>query len=460
LRDPERERVLGLLKRHGHAPTSFQVLEPGLSYWFCGDACVAYADVHGAWVTAGEPICAPDQRAQVAQAFVRAAQGHGRRARFFHVSESFVHVTGLGSTQIGEQPHWDPSIWEGTLASARSLREQLRRARAKGVRVRSVTAREMGDRESAVRKGCEALIQRWLASRGMSPMKFMVLLHPFEFPEERRFVVAEREGAIVGLASAIPVYARGGFFVEDLLRDPKAPNGTAELLVDAMFRFLAEEGCHYATLGLAPLSGEVNRVLAATRDYTARLYNFAGVRAFKEKLRPISWEPVHLAYPAHEYGVLALRDVLAAFAPGGLVRFALNSLVHQRTLATALLAGLLVPWTLGLALMDTARWFPSLTVQYAWVAFDVLLIALMLSLVRKWRARVATWVVALTTLDALLTTLQVLAWNVWTARSAFDWTLVLLACTGPLLAAAFFWTTRLVAVGERFRLRGGERPDA
>jgi hypothetical protein len=41
----------------------------------------------------------------------------------------------------------------------------------------------------------------------------------------------------------------------------------------------------------------------------------------------------------------------------------------------------------GLALADTRVWFPNWRVQWAWVAFDVLLIALMFSLGRRWRAR-------------------------------------------------------------------------
>jgi hypothetical protein len=102
--------------------------------------------------------------------------------------------------------------------------------------------------------------------------------------------------------------------------------------------------------------------------------------------------------------------------------------------------------------VDTATWFPSATVQYAWALFDVVLVSLMLSLVRRWRARVATLVVVLTTLDAALTTVQVLLWNVWTARTWLAWGLVLLGCAGPLLAATFFWSTRVVAMqGGRLR---------
>jgi phosphatidylglycerol lysyltransferase len=446
-------RVLALLQRFGREATSFQILEPGLTYWFFDDlAVVAYTDLGSAWVAAGEPVCEPARTAEIVARFRSAAEQAGRRVRFFHVSHEFTERAGLAYTHVGELPTWDPSAWQATLQGAKSLREQLRRARNKGVTTRVVDGAEIGDPSSPLRLRCDALVRRWLGNKGMGELKFMVRVHPYGFPRERRYVVAERDDRLLGLAIAIPVYQRQGWFIEDLLRDDGAPNGTAELLVDTLMRQFASEGSRYATLGLAPLAGEVRPLLALTRNYTTRLYNFPGVRSFKEKLRPRQWDPVYLAYPRGEFGVLAMRDVLAAFTPDGLVRFGLETLVHQRTLATLVLALLLVPWTLALLLIDTATWFPGAGVQYAWAGFDLLLIGLMLSLARRWRARVAELVVLLTTLDALLTTVQVLLWNVWTARTLAAWALVVLGCAGPLLAATFFWSTRVVAMrGRRMR---------
>jgi phosphatidylglycerol lysyltransferase len=450
--DLDRQRVLSLLKRFGREATSFQLLEPGLLYWFDGDdACVAYCEVPGAWVTAGEPLCELSARSAVVERFAQAAAGEGKRVRFFHVGEAFCKDAGLWRTHIGEQPYWDPAEWESTLTASKSLREQLRRAKAKGVSVREVQAVELQDEASPMRTACDALIRRWLAARGMHELKFMVHVHPFSFADERRYIVAERAGALVGFAASVPIYKTDGWFLEDLIRDEDAPNGTAELLVDRTLRTIAKEGARYFTLGLAPLAGEVSPLLAFTRKHTRSLYNFPGVQRFKEKLRPRAWVPVYLAFPRGELGVLAMADVLAAFAPSGLFSFAVDTLVHQRTLATAVLAVLLVPWTFLVGFAHTPTWFPSTGVQLAWVAFDVLLIALMASLVVKWRARVADWLSLLTRLDALLTTLQVLFWNVWTARRPSHWLLVVLGCTGPLLASLFFRRARLLA------LRGGVR---
>ena len=57
----------------------------------------------------------------------------------------------------------------------------------------------------------------------------------------------------VGFLSLVPIYARDGFFLEDLIRTPMAPNGTTETLIDEAMRMLANEDKSYAILGLSPL---------------------------------------------------------------------------------------------------------------------------------------------------------------------------------------------------------------
>ncbi len=323
--DPdERARVLALLKRHGWNATSFQVLEPGYRYWFdaAGRGCVAYVDTGAAWVVAGAPIASGDDLGDVAVAFAEAARAAGRRAAFFGTERRFVESAPLGVLAVGEQAVWDPRAWDASVRASRSLREQLRRARAKGVRVRAVTAEELA---GPLRPALEALAEAWLASRAMATMGFLVRLDLFSFAGERRWFVAEHDGRVCAALGCVPVYSRGGWLFEDLLRHPSAPNGTADLLVDAAMRTLAEEGAAWATLGLAPLSGEVSGWMRAARAWGRPLYDFDGVRAFRARLRPHRWEPVFLSYPRGQHGAVAIVDALRAFAGGSFVRFALDS---------------------------------------------------------------------------------------------------------------------------------------
>src|SRR5690606_14525989 len=195
----------------------------------------------------------------------------------------FQDTVGWSALRIGDQPVWAPEDWPSVVRASKSLREQLRRSRAKGVVVRALEVGELAPGH-AVRARLDALIRRWLATKQIAPMGFLVQLDPFSFPEEKRYFIAERDGEIVGFLAVIPVYARGGWFFEDLLRDPSAPNGTVELLVDAGMRAAAAENVEQVTLGLAPLAGEVSPWLRFARRWGKPLYDFEGLHTFKSKL--------------------------------------------------------------------------------------------------------------------------------------------------------------------------------
>ena len=68
--------------------------------------------------------------------WLRQAREEGRRICFFGTERRFADAVSYLSVPVGEQPVWDAAEWPATLASSRSLREQLRRARARGVTVR------------------------------------------------------------------------------------------------------------------------------------------------------------------------------------------------------------------------------------------------------------------------------------------------------------------------------------
>lgn len=452
LADPERQRVLDLLRRHGWNATSFQVLEPDLSYAFDGDdACVAYVDTGGAWVAAGAPIAAVDRMEDVARRFVDRARNNGRRASFFATEQRFATITGMPALRVGEQPIWDPSTWDETLRAGSSLRAQLRRARAKGVSVRRVPSSEIGDPGSAAWRGVEALVGRWLGTRPIAPMGFLVDVEITRFPEERRYFLAEHGDRVVGILVAVPVYARGGWLFEDVLRERDAPNGTTELLIDAAMRQVGTEGSTWVTLGLAPLAGDVNPALRLARAVSNTLYDFRGVYGFKARLRPNRWEPIFLAHPEGVSATLALADVLAAFARGSFTRFGIETVLRGPAFVVRLLAVLLVPWTIALGWVEPLQWFPSLLVRDLWVGFDVGLTVGLFALASRWQRELAVVLASLITADGFLTVLEAVVDGVWRVDGVPDALVLGLACLGPLVAASILWG----AIGHRAQLTAG-----
>jgi phosphatidylglycerol lysyltransferase len=179
------------------------------------------------------------------------------------------------------------------------LRAQLARARHKGVTVTPL-APDLAAQSPALR-GCLA---EWLGMRGLPPMQFLVAPDVLAVPNDHRVWVAQRGETVVAYLVATPIPQRNGWLLEQLVRGQAAPNGTAELLIDAAMRALAAAGATYVTLGLAPLSDHApadnpappiltRALLTVARAHGRRFYNFAGLDAFKAKLQPDAWEPVY-----------------------------------------------------------------------------------------------------------------------------------------------------------------------
>ena len=185
---------------------------------------------------------------RVARTFVERVREQGRRACFF-ATES-CEIEGFARLLLGEQPVWEPAAWPGMLATHRRLREQIRRPRAKGVIVRRVKAGDLGPETSPALPGRVARTgMAGIAPNGADGLPGR--LEPFHLPGEHRYFVAERRGQMVAFLSAVPVYARRGWLIEDVLRSRHAPNGTTEALIDTMMRDVADS--EFVTLGLASL---------------------------------------------------------------------------------------------------------------------------------------------------------------------------------------------------------------
>ncbi|WP_053333843.1 DUF2156 domain-containing protein [Gemmatimonas phototrophica] len=453
--------------RHGRTSTAFAAVGDHLHCWrppaaagLPEDALVAYATPVGAMVVAGEPVAPLDGLVAVAESFLAHAAARGKRASFFATEGRLASSAALSRLLIGEQPVWDPRQWPANVATHRSLREQIRRARAKGVHSREVSAPQMAT--PAVQRAVALLVRRWRATRSMAEMGFLVTIDLNSGASSRRQFLAVQHGRVAALLSLAPVPTRSGWVFEHVVRDPDAPNGTLELLVDHAMRTLAAEQVPWATLGLAPLHGPVVGWLRRIRQWSTPLFNFEGLAAFKRKLRPTHWEPMYLAWPVQDTEWRALRDGLRAFAGGSLWRFALRTVLRGPAPLLLALEWLLVPWTIALALVPTTPWFPSTAVHAAWVAFDgALLLALRLVRTQQARthrarqlvARAATGVALAVSLDAVLSLLQAIWWNVPRMHTVADWLLLLVAGAAPLAATPVLW-----GAAQRLRTLAVQRP--
>jgi phosphatidylglycerol lysyltransferase len=172
------------------------------------------------------------------------------------------------------------------------------------------------------------------------------------------------------------------------------------------------------------------------------LYDFDGLRAFKAKLKPQSWDPIFLSYPAETSPVLATKDTLTAFSRGGLLRFGIETMLRGPTVVVQALALLLAIWTAVIALPISTRWFPSPAWQWGWVAFDVAVFVALFALSRRWRHGLATIVAGAITADAVITLAEALLYNVPHRHGLLDAVVITVAVAAPTFAAIVLWNAR------------------
>lgn len=320
------ERARSLILAYGWNSTSYQIINRGINHWFsAGEKAVAgFVSSGGVRVVVGAPVCRESDLRQAVAEFERDAARAAERVCYFAAESRLESIcaerTKYTKILLGSQPVWQPSRWTDTIAKHKSLRAQLNRARNKGVSVSEWSNEKARNNPQLV--DC---LRKWLEAKGLPPLHFMVEPDTLSRLFDRRVFVAELGSETVGFVMLSPVATRNGWLFEQFVHQPGAPNGTVELMIDRAMRALAEDGCEYATLGLAPLSTRadaalfgnplwVRFLLAWMRLHGKRFYNFDGLDRFKAKMQPTSWEPVFAISNEPRLSVRTLYAIAAAFS--------------------------------------------------------------------------------------------------------------------------------------------------
>lgn len=319
------ERARQLVLKHGWNTTCFQIVNPGIEYWFGGDgeSVVGYVMSGKSRVVAGAPVCAEAGLAAVVEAFEGDARASGLGVCYFGAEARLEAVLRDSKDHarvlLGAQPVWHPANWAAIMAGRASLRAQFNRARNKGV-----TVSEWSVERATNNPKLHECLAAWFTLKGLPPLHFVIEPETLGRLENRRIFVAEHDLRVAAFLVLSPIPTRKGWLTEQFPHHPDAPNGTVELMMDTAVRVLREEGDEYVTLGLSPLSKRANiekfdnpvwlRVLLAwMRKHGQRFYNFDGLDAFKAKMTPEYWEPVFAVSNEKVFSRSTLYSIALAF---------------------------------------------------------------------------------------------------------------------------------------------------
>lgn len=298
------ERARQLVLKYGWNTTCFQIINPGIEYWFGedGESVVGYVRSGRSRVVAGAPVCAERALPQVVDLFEADAEREGLGVCYFGAEarlEGVLHNSkNHARVLLGAQPVWHPAHWPGIMNGRPSLRAQFNRARNKGV-----TVDEWSIEQATNSPLLQECLDAWFGLKGLPPLHFVIEPDTLGRLENRRVFVANHDSTVAAFLVLSPIPTRKGWLTEQFPHHPNAPNGTVELMMDHAVRKLCDEGDEYVTLGLSPLSKRariekfdnpvwLRMLLAWMRKHGQRFYNFDGLDSFKAKMTPEHWEPV------------------------------------------------------------------------------------------------------------------------------------------------------------------------
>jgi len=304
-------RLLHEQQKHGFNAHSLVSIAPDARFWSCPEikGAITYNEFGKVWLVPGDPLASQEDCFELARRFIAAAREEGRMAAFMPVTERFAMQAaplGLRALKIGAAPYFDLNSWGPRGDRAKKARAGVNQARRAGVRVTHVNRIDQPLQAETAR-----LCRSWLQARRCAvKLGWLFALDPFEHAAQKKFFTArDADDKLVGFLAASPMPAREGWYLEDVLRLPDAPSGTADLLVVEALSMLKRDGAKIATLGTSPLAREGsiaqevrNNALVADAVRMAAgcfavFYNFEGLRRFKAKFAPSWWESEYVLFP-------------------------------------------------------------------------------------------------------------------------------------------------------------------
>lgn len=309
--------ALNDVQKYGCNTHSFLSLYKGVQYFRLPpvEGYVPFVETDHLILVAGEPV-APDESVPLLLSKLQEIAVDRKKTLGLlparASSKVQLELLGFDSVFIGKEPIFDLTKLP---KPSKSIRQAVNRAERLGLQI--------VEYDDLYRDQVAALCHRWQDTRELPAMQFLFQLRPLDWKEHKKFFLAvDTTGKLVAFLSCSPIYGRSGWYLEDLIREPDAPNGTTELLLTRALQQLSAEGYKMATLALAPLAGLpdrderhpwLNSLLRLAYKRLSFIYHFQTLEYFKGKFKPSHWEPNYFYfYPAGVNPAL-VRNIAEAF---------------------------------------------------------------------------------------------------------------------------------------------------
>ena len=324
--DPDFSRVRSIL-------ASAENAEPGSSLALLGDKRFLFSEsghsflmfgVRGrSWLAMGPPVGRRDERTELFWRFRELADAHAARPGFYALGpDDLPDLVDLGFSiqKIGESAAVPLASFSLEGRRRGNLRRSWRKTGEEGATFEVLSA----DRTLAAMDELRDVSDAWLAHHSGDEKTFSLGHFEPAYVAEFPVAVARVDGRIIAFATLWTTARKGAFSIDLMRYADDAPKDVMDFLFVELIAWGAAQGYQAFDFGMAPLAGLEDRPLAPIMSRVGRLlfergediYNFQGVRRFKDKYDPL-WGPRYIA-AARKWAIPILLADVGLISSGGM----------------------------------------------------------------------------------------------------------------------------------------------
>ncbi|AKB74978.1 hypothetical protein MSLAZ_1717 [Methanosarcina lacustris Z-7289] len=277
------------------------------------NAFLMYGVSGKSWIAMGDPLGKSDQIKELIWDFFEMSKLHQGRAVFYEVSEKHIPIyldLGLTLIKIGEEAKVPLESFTLEGSTGKDFRYAVKNVEKKGYWFEIIQPEEV----IALIPELKQVSDTWLEIKTGKEKGFSVGFFDEKYLSNFPLAIVRNEEEIVAFANIWTGAGTEEFSIDLMRHNSSAP--AMDYLFVKLILWGKENGFKHFSLGMAPLSGLENRQFAplwhkvgalifANGDY---IYNYKGLRAYKEKFNPV-WSPKYIALPTGFKKSLALKDI-------------------------------------------------------------------------------------------------------------------------------------------------------
>ncbi|TFF42823.1 bifunctional lysylphosphatidylglycerol flippase/synthetase MprF [Pseudomonas sp. RIT623] len=292
------------------------------------NAFLMYARRGRSLVALYDPIGPAQERAEMIWQFRDLCDLHHARPVFYQVRAEnlpFYMDIGLTAIKLGEEARVDLRRFDidAKGKEMKDLRYTWNRGGRDGL---TLEIHEPGHAPLAELK---EISDAWLSGKNVREKGFSLGRFSAQYLQHFRIALIRFQGRPVAFANLLETHSNELASLDLMRAHPEAPKLTMEFMMVGLILHYKSHDYGRFSLGMVPLSGLqprrgaplTQRLGSMVFQRGEQLYNFQGLRRFKDKFQP-DWEPRYMAVPAGLDPLVALADTAALIAGGltGLVK--------------------------------------------------------------------------------------------------------------------------------------------